>query len=197
MKSTYYECHGHIMMDGEDYLQARSRHKNGVNIVRVREEFKKLQSAGVGYFRDGGDALGVSEYARQIAAEYEIEYATPLFAIHRKGYYGGIVGHAYTDMEEYKTLVKKVRDGRGDFIKIMVSGIITFREYGELSCPHLPEEEIRTLIHIAHDAGYPVMIHINGDEALRAAIRAGADSIEHGAFMEEETIEMLAESETI
>lgn len=197
MNKELYECHGHIMMDGNDYLLAKRRHKNGVDKAKVKEELKALSDAGVHYFRDGGDALGVSAYAKTIAKDYGIEYVTPLFAIHKKGYYGGIVGRGYSDMDEYRELVNTVKTEGGDFIKIMGSGIITFKEYGELSCPSLPEGEIRELIRIAHDAGFAVMIHINGDEAIRAAISAGADSIEHGSFMGEETARLLADSHTV
>lgn len=197
MTLPLYECHGHLMMDGEDYFQAKRRHQNGADIETVKEELRALQEAGVGYFRDGGDALGVSEAARALAPAYGIDYVTPLFALHKKGYYGGIVGHGYSELREYEDLVKKVREEEGDFIKIMISGIITFGEYGELSCPSLPAEEISELVRIAHAAGFAIMIHGNGDAAIRAAVQAGADSIEHGVFMEKETVEMLADSQTI
>ncbi len=191
------EYHGHIMMDGADFKEARLRHLNGPDTDYIRRTFRVIKDAGIVYFRDGGDALGVSARAKEIAPEYGIEYKTPLFAIHKKGHYGGIVGYGYSDLCEYRELVKRVKDGGGDFIKLIVSGIITFKEYGELSCPSLKAGEIEDLVNIAHDAGFPVMMHVNGDAAVRAAIRARADSIEHGAFMEEDTIEMLARSDSL
>ena len=197
LNDRLYECHGHLMMDGADFFRAKRRHESGVDTEKVKEELGKLKDAGVVYFRDGGDALGVSVYAGSIAAKYGITCVTPIFAIHKKGYYGGIVGHAYSDLTEFRALVKKVREEGGDFIKIMISGIITFNGYGELSCPSLSEEEIRSLVKTAHDAGFPVMLHVNGDPAIRAALKAGADSIEHGAFMSEETARLLAESPAV
>ena len=41
------------------------------------------------------------------------------------------------------------------------------------------------------------MAHANGAEAIKAAVRAGVDSLEHGNFMDEECICMLAESDTV
>ena len=65
--------------------------------------------------RDGGDHLGASEYARSISEEYGIEYRTPLYAIHRNGHYGGIVGRGFDDLKEYIVrLAQKTREHRND-----------------------------------------------------------------------------------
>ena len=192
-----FECHGHLMMDGEDYKTARLRHTGGVNLSALRENLSALQRAGVRYFRDGGDALGVSAAAREIAGDYGIEYATPLFAIHRQGRYGKIVGRGFSDLAEYRGLVAEAKANRADFIKLMFSGIITFRAYGELSCPGLPAEEIRELVRIAHGEGFSVMAHVNGPETVLAAVEAGTDSIEHGYFMDDACLKALAESDSI
>lgn len=192
-----YECHGHLMMDGADFAAARRRHAQGVDFAALRENLRALQRAGVVYFRDGGDALGVSAAARALAPEYGISYATPVFAIHKKGRYGAIVGRGFSDLDEYRALVAQAREAGCDFIKLMFSGIITFAAYGELSCPGLDPTEIRALVEIAHDAGFPVMAHVNGADTVRAAIAAGTDSIEHGYFMDEDCLGLLAESGSI
>lgn len=197
MERTLYECHGHIMMDGADFAAARTRHRDGADEAAVRAALSALREAGVEYFRDGGDALGVSLLARQLAPEYGVEYVTPAFAIHRRGYYGGIVGRAYGDLEEYRLRLTEARDAGCDFIKLILSGILTFRDDEPLSCPALPPDEIAALIAIAHGEGFAVMAHVNGAESVRAAIEAGADSIEHGYWMDAECLEKLAVSQTV
>ncbi len=191
------ECHGHIMMDGTEYAAARRVHENGPHRPAVETSLAALREAGVVYFRDGGDPLGVSLLARSLAPEYGIEYVTPGFAIHKQGLYGGIVGRGYRDMNEFRTLVKELGDDRGDFVKVMFSGIITFREYGRLSCPELSAPEIREIIAVAHGEGYPVMAHVNGAAAIRAAAEAGLDSVEHGYFGDDETLAAMAENGTV
>ena len=42
-----------------------------------------------------------------------------------------------------------------------------------------------------------VMAHTNGPRAIKAAVRAGVDSLEHGNFMDQECICILAESQTV
>lgn len=191
------ECHAHIIMDGQNYKAAVSLHKNGVNDDVIRAHFQAWKEKGISFVRDGGDALGVSRRAKELAGEYGIDYRSPIFAIHKKGHYGGIVGHAFTDWKEYRELVCKARQEGADFIKIMISGLMDFSACGVLSEEGLSGEEIRTMIHIAHEEGFTVMAHGNGDAPVRAAIEAGLDTLEHGNYLEPDTLDMLAESRTI
>jgi len=193
----HYECHGHIFMDGENFRKARDRHKNGVDKVYVRKVLEAMQAAGITYFREGGDPFGVSLYAREIAGEYGITVVTPGFAIHKKGHYGSIVGRAWETMDDYRRLLDEVRREKGDFVKLMLSGILTFRQNGELSEAGLAEEETHTLISLAHEAGFAVMAHVNGEETVRTAVEAGVDSVEHGCFLTEATLCRMAASRTI
>ncbi len=191
------ECHAHIMMDGKNYKSAAARHKDSIKEEVIRAHFQLWKEAGITFVRDGGDALGVSIRAKAIAPEYEIDYRTPVFAIHKKGHYGGIVGHAFSNRQEYKELVKKARREGADFIKIMISGLMVFDTFGVLTEEGLPEEEIRQMIETAHEAGMKVMAHGNGSRTVQAAIEAGADTLEHGNYLERETLDLLAESRTI
>jgi imidazolonepropionase-like amidohydrolase len=51
---------------------------------------------------------------------------------------------------------------------------------GEESRPTFSENELRTAIEAAHDAGRPVAVHAATAEGMRRAIAAGVDTIEHG-----------------
>ena len=53
------------------------------------------------------------------------------------------------------------------------------------------------MVHIAHEEGFAVMSHTNGVYGVQAAIEAGVDSLEHGNYMDEECISMLADSRTV
>ena len=150
------ECHAHIFLNGRNYKEAVALHKNHVSEEAIRQVFAEYRKRGITFVRDGGDALHVSEYASKIAPQYGIDYRSPMFAIHRKGHYGRIVGCAWEDLEEYRDLVKKVKDLGGDFIKIMISGIMVYEQFGQMSEEPLAPEESRELIHIAHeDPGGP------------------------------------------
>lgn len=191
------ESHAHLIMDGRNYKAAVALHREGVQDAPIREHLQAWKDAEVTFVRDGGDAYGVCIRARDLAPEYGIDYRTPMFAIHRKGHYGGIVGHPYSDMKEYHDLVLRAKSQGADFIKIMISGIMNFDCFKSLSEEGLDSSEIREMIHIAHEEGMTVMAHGNGDAAARAAVEAGLDTLEHGNYLERDTLKLLAESQTI
>lgn len=57
-------------------------------------------------------------------------------------------------MQEYRELIGDLRRQGGHFVKIMTSGIMDFT-HGGLTEPSLADSEIRELIHIAHEEGFP------------------------------------------
>lgn len=191
------ECHMHMFMDGKNYKKAVELHRNGVQDWDIREKLETYRARGVTFLRDGGDALGVSARTKELAAEYGITYRTPLFAIHKNGHYGGIVGYGFDNWKEYHALVKKVRAQGGDFIKVMFSGIMDFAGDGGVNEEPLPSDEIREMIRIAHEEGFAVMAHVNGARTVQAAVEAGVDSVEHGNFVDEECLQAMAESQAV
>jgi imidazolonepropionase-like amidohydrolase len=52
------------------------------------------------------------------------------------------------------------------------------------------------IVQEAGKRGVPVMIHAHGDEGARAAVKAGAKSIEHGTFLTDETLLLMKERGT-
>ncbi len=58
------------------------------------------------------------------------------------------------------------------------------------------EQQIRVIVQEAGKRGVPVMIHAHGDEGSRAAVLAGAKSIEHGTFLSDETLSLMKERGT-
>ena len=84
--------------------------KDHVNDEVIRKHLKAYEELGIVFVRDGGDALGVSERARRLAPEYGIDYRTPVFAIHKNGHYGSIVGKGFDTMKEYHVLLKEAKN---------------------------------------------------------------------------------------
>jgi imidazolonepropionase-like amidohydrolase len=58
------------------------------------------------------------------------------------------------------------------------------------------ERELRTIIDEAAKHDVPVMVHAHGDEGARAAVLAGARSIEHGTYLSTETLQLMKERGT-
>lgn len=58
-------------------------------------------------------------------------------------------------------------------------------------------EQMKAAVDEAHRAGKPVAVHAHAAEAVRRAILAGADTVEHGALMDEGTIDLLAQKQVV
>ena len=191
------DCHIHMVLDGENWKSAIARHREKPDEHQIRKVLAEYQGRGVTYLRDGGDAWGVCSFAAQLAPEYGIRYRTPCFPIHKNGHYGGFIGRGFDTMGEYRARIAEARERGAHFIKIMISGLMDFDRLGVLTDTPLTAVEIYDMVSAAHDAGFAVMAHANGDETVAAAIRAGVDSIEHGAYLKERTLMLLAQSEIV
>ncbi len=186
-----------MILDGEFWRSAIDRHRNGPDIPWIKKILKNYQEKGFTYLRDGGDRWGAGLAARELAAEYGITYRTPLAPLCKAGHYGSFIGRAYENIREYAVLVKEQKAAGADFIKIMISGLMDFDRFRVLTEPGLPGEEIRELIHIAHEEGMAVMAHANGARTVEAAVKAGVDSVEHGAYLDESALCAMEESGTV
>ena len=191
------DCHMHMILDGFDWKAAIRRHAQGPDEKWIREILKEYQRLGFTYLRDGGDRWGAGKKARELAPEYGIRYRTPLANLCKAGHYGAFIGEKYADFKEYTALVRKARADGADFIKIMISGLMDFDRFGVLTEEGLPPEEIRELIHIAHEEGFAVMAHANGARTAEAAAKAGIDSIEHGAYLDTDALCAMKENGTV
>jgi len=191
------DCHIHMVLDGVSYQAAIGHHRQQPDEALIRSRLKSYQRRGITYLRDGGDSWGVSLLAAELAPEYGITYRSPAFPICRKRHYGTFIGNAFETMDEYLALLQQVRRQGGHFVKLMLSGIMDFSQLGRVTDTFYGKELICDLVHAAHDAGFAVMAHANGTAAIGAALEAGIDSLEHGAYMDEDTLQQLAESRTV
>jgi hypothetical protein len=181
------------MANGVSYAEAAALHRDAPDIAAVRAALAQVQAAGVTFFRDGGDKFGVSKLAKSLAPKYGIDYRTPIFILHREGFYGSMYGFGYRDLSEARALIAEARRGGADFIKIAVSGMLDFDGDGGVIGPALPQTEIAELVNIANGEGFAVMAHCNGAENVKNALLAGVSSIEHGFYTDAEGVELLRE----
>ena len=191
------DCHMHMVLDGVEWRSAIGRHRECPDEAWIRRVLETYREKGFTYLRDGGDRWGAGKRARELATEYGIRYRTPLAPLCKAGHYGAFIGEKYENLREYADLVGKARADGGDFIKIMISGLMDFDRFGVLTEEGLDPAEIRELIHIAHEEGFRVMAHANGARTAEAAARAGVDSVEHGAYLDREALAAMAEAGTI
>src|SRR5215469_12187307 len=77
-----------------------------------------------------------------------------------------------------------------DVIKFCASGgVLSLAD--EVDTPQLTLAEMSALVDEAHRLRKKVAVHCHGDQAAKEAIQAGVDSIEHGAFLQDDTLESM------
>ena len=191
------DCHMHMILDGYEWKSAIARHAQKTDDAWIRQQIEIYHKQGYTYLRDGGDRWGAGKRAREIAKEYAMTYRTPLANLCKAGHYGAFIGKKYENFREYRELICRQRQEGADFVKIMISGLMDFDHFGRLTEDGLPEAEIRELIHIAHEEGFSVMAHCNGARTAEAAAAAGLDSVEHGAYLDKDALQTMADMGTV
>jgi imidazolonepropionase-like amidohydrolase len=78
-----------------------------------------------------------------------------------------------------------------DWIKLMATGGI-IGVLSDFNSQELSVEQMAKAVEIAHRAHRRVMVHAEGTEGIKAAARAGVDSIEHGTLLDEEGAQLIA-----
>lgn len=96
--------------------------------------------------------------------------------------------------EMRKAIRNEIKYG-SDWIKLLVSG--AFMTAGDNpENVHFSQEELTIAIEEARRRDVPVMAHAHSAEAIKMSVRAGAKTIEHGSFMDDEGIRLMAERGT-
>jgi imidazolonepropionase-like amidohydrolase len=94
-----------------------------------------------------------------------------------------------------RTAVRTQFKRGADCIKVTATGgVISLARDGRL--PHYAYDELTTIVETARDLGLKVAAHAHGDEGARRAILAGVVSIEHGSFMSDSTLDLMAQRGT-
>jgi imidazolonepropionase-like amidohydrolase len=98
-------------------------------------------------------------------------------------------------VDEVRERVRRLLIGGADLIKCIGTGAVLTRG-GVPGAPELSEAELRAAVEEAAWYDAFVAVHAHGAEGAKRAIRAGARTIEHGSYLDEEAISMLADTGT-
>jgi imidazolonepropionase-like amidohydrolase len=82
-----------------------------------------------------------------------------------------------------------------DWIKLMATGGV-MDPISDYTVQELSQDQMAKAVEVAHRAGKKVMAHAEGAEGIKAAVRAGVDSIEHGTVLDEEGAKLMEQHGT-
>ena len=89
--------------------------------------------------------------------------------------------------EQFRRKAQLAIEGGADALKIIASGAVL--AYGGVPGePEMTPEEIAAVVEVAHAAGRRVAAHAHGALSIKQAILAGADTIEHASYINDEDI---------
>ncbi len=141
-------------------------------------------AAGVAVVRDAGDRDACLDAVAFPPALTVIRTGPAIF---KKGSYGSFLG----DNREL-SLSEKIAQTPSSFVKVILTGLVSFDDYGKIGPRQWSLEELSEIVEMAVAVGKKVMVHVNSDKACRDAVAAGVHSIEHGYFIEPETLLEMA-----
>ncbi|MFI1235783.1 amidohydrolase family protein [Nocardia salmonicida] len=96
--------------------------------------------------------------------------------------------------EVRKAVRYQIKHG-AQLIKVCVSGGVMSLT-GSPGAQHYSSEELRAIVDEAHRRGLRVASHTHGADAVRAAVEAGIDCIEHGFLIDDDAIALMVERGT-
>ncbi len=147
-------------------------------------------SAGIRALRDAGFKRNVEHGI--IAREYGPAVLASGWALYRQGGYGSAFGVAISTPDQIPTEILRLKRAGAGIIKTMASGMVSFKRPGQVTAGGFSSEELACLVNAGAAQGLGVMAHANGEQAIIAAASAGVRSIEHGFFMTERALDLMA-----
>jgi imidazolonepropionase-like amidohydrolase len=160
----------------------------------VMDAEQALLKYGIQTVYDGGDshinANGIRNSFRS-----SVFMNTPVYALYKKGGYGKFLGKGAENIAHALQFVDEVIKHNADYIKIINSGVFD-PEKATITKGGFEKEELKEIVAYASSKGLDVFCHANGDSAIRNAIDAGVKAIIHGFFISDESLSLMARSNT-
>jgi imidazolonepropionase-like amidohydrolase len=205
------DCHVHVTFESSPDQRVRGVEESDAhNTVRGVTYCRKTVEAGFTTVRDVG-AYGDSIFALRDAISRGDIVGPRILAAGKSVSITG--GHAdptngfRSDLWSVPTPIQGVADGpdecmkavrnqikRGaDCIKLTATGGVLSQSTAGLR-QHFTSDELKAIVTAAHAMGRKVAAHAHGTDGIKAALKAGCDSIEHATFQDEETIDLFTQT---
>jgi imidazolonepropionase-like amidohydrolase len=190
------DCHNHLSLDPrlENYLYRMADPVPALTL-RACETMQIDLRSGVTTSRCLGDKGFLDVECKKAVSADRIEGPRLLIATRgiRVSHGHGFVGYPFDGVDQMRLAVRENLVRGADVIKFYATG--TLKGEGGIKS-YISKEEIEIIVEEAHRAGIRTAVHCIGGIGLRWCIEAGVDSIEHGYFISDEEIDLLAKSKS-
>jgi imidazolonepropionase-like amidohydrolase len=192
----FIDAHVHICLDGSpDPITTLSNENQTVTTLKAARAARQTLMAGVTAIRDMGGKDGIDLGLRQAIGSGLIPGPRMLASgrlICMTGGHGWQMGREANGTDEVRRAAREQIKAGADIVKLMATGGVMTPAV-EPGSEQLTEAEMRAGIEEAHKAGRKTATHAMGTRGILNALRAGIDSIEHGVYLDEEAVALMAE----
>ena len=116
-------------------------------------------------------------------------------ALTMTGGHGSKIGMEVDGVDEVRKASRRNLKHGAQTIKLMATGGVSL-DGEQPTDEQLSVEELTAAVLEAHHKGKPAMAHAQGTQGIKNAILAGVDSVEHAVYLDDETIQMLLDTNT-
>ena len=110
------------------------------------------------------------------------------------GHMAGVLAYEATDVDSAISYINKISETKPDLIKLMITGgVLDAKKKGEPGELKMSPEIIKAACDRAHELGYKVAAHVESPLGVKLALENGVDTIEHGAKLTDEIINLFKE----
>lgn len=195
------DMHVHLCWDGSiDPAETIEKESRPMTLLRMVQHARQTLLSGITAVRDLG---AVDDLSLELSAAVEKGFiAGPRMISAGKSlimtgghdpFWGITVDGPW---EAIRAVRKQVDKGAGVIKASATGGVYGRREGEEVGQSELTKEELEAICKEAHRLGLRVASHALGRKGVEDSVLAGCDTIEHGIFASEETLDKMAEQGT-
>jgi len=190
----FIDCHVHLCLDGTpDPVAVLMGDPLPLTTLKAARFARQTLMAGMTSVRDLGGKDGIDLTIRDAIRSGSIPGPRMLASgrlICMTGGHGWQMGREADGPDEVMKAAREQVKAGADVVKFMATGGVMTPGV-EPGSEQFTEEELRAGIQEAHKAGRKTATHAMGTQGILNALRAGIDSIEHGVFLDEDTISWM------
>jgi len=192
-------CHTHICLDGSmDSVGVLMKRSFTENVLIAAKHAEDTLQAGITTIRDLGGWQGVD-----IGMKKSINAGItggPRMVVSGKllcmtGGTAHMIGREADGPDEVRKAAREQLKAGADCIKVMATGGV-LTEGSDIGACQYTVDEMRAAVEEAKKLGKHTAAHGHGTAGIKNAILAGADSIEHGSYLDGEVIDLMLEHGT-
>lgn len=201
----FIDCHVHVTVTTPD-LWALQIRPFSLLFYEAAENLRRTLAAGFTTVRDAGGADHGMKRAVELGLISGPRLLLAITMLSQTGGHGdgcqlsgrdiptfpsypGVPGGVVDGPGNVRLKVRELVRAKADWIKVAATGGVMSGD--DLNHRQFRDDELLEMVTEAAVAGLDVMAHAHSGAGIRAAILAGARSIEHGVFLDDETIALM------